>query len=205
MSSRVAHGPVTAWTSVQSAPYGGRRKFQALSVPTALSTIHPMRIDWSDHFRLELCRIEAEARAMLPRLRRIASLREEDGLDSVEAELDAAEQLGLFKDLDAAVTEPLSVLDELEAESPVETVHVRGSRAAQPTLKRQVPDVELTLPPSEFRTIRATIAVLAGAFVDSPERTAATHAIGLGGSGGCATGECLPEDAPAGPLFDRPN
>lgn len=162
-----------------------------------------MRIDWSDHFRLELCRIEAEARALLPRLRRLASLREEDGLDSVEAELDAAEQLGLFRDLDASVAEPLAVLEALDVEQPLGTVHVRGSRSAQPTLKRLVPDVELTLPPSEFRTLRATIAVLAGAFVDSPERTAATHAVGLGGSGGCATGECLPEDAPPGPLFEQ--
>jgi hypothetical protein len=29
--------------------------------------------------------------------------------------------------------------------------------------------------------------------------------VGLGGTGGCAAGECLPEDAAPGPLFESRN
>lgn len=162
-----------------------------------------MRVEWSNHFRLELSRIEADARGLLARLRRLADLREEDGLDSLDAELDAAESLGLFTEFDNVVLDAMQALAEADPETAVEFVTVRGSRAAQPTLKRLPPQVELTLPPSDLRTLKSTLNVLVGAITDSPARTSSTLAVGLGGSGGCATGECLPEDAPAGPLFEQ--
>lgn len=158
-----------------------------------------MRIEVEPEFRLELCRREAAARGVAGRLRSLGAAREADGLDSLEAGLDACDQLGLAAALDALLEELLGELAVLEAEA----VSVDNAWSDVPTLRRDGPEFRLQLTAAEFGALRGPTSTLVSSFTAEPERVAAVVvAGGLGGTGGCAAGECLPEDAPAGPLFE---
>jgi hypothetical protein len=157
-----------------------------------------MRIDVDREFRLELCRHEAEARGVLGRVRSLASAREADGLDPLDAELDACDQLGLGPALDDLLADLLAELTRLD----VDAVAVTNAWSDVPTLRREGPSFRLQLAPSAFGALRGPTSTLVSSFTAEPERVSAVVVTGLGGNGGCAAGECLPEDAPPGPLFE---
>lgn len=155
-----------------------------------------MHLEFDPEFRLELLRAEAEARGVLARLRDLADRREADGLERDDAELEGAEALGLGADLGHALAD---ALEPVSAEFA--RVHLRSAFTGMPTFKRHGTDASVTLPVAPFATAAALLARLAAAAANDPDRTAFWIPVGLGGSGGCACGNDLPEDAPPGPLF----
>lgn len=166
-------------------------------------------------FFLDALAQEAEARGDSFRFRSLARAREEDGLDPSDAELEAAQSLGLDLALEGAIEEALEPLLNLpeSTDAPVPAwweggsceVVVRDTRGNLPTLRRTPLGFALWLPAVEAAGLGQLTSQLVQVFVDDPERTVATVETGLGGSGGCACGEDLPEDAPVGPLFAHPD
>lgn len=157
-----------------------------------------MRLEIQPDFRLQLLRAEAEARGLLGRLGSVAAAREADGLDAAEAEAEAADSLGLADEVDEALqaaAEPLETLG-------VERLILDDAHAGMPTLRRDETFAHFAHDPATATQLARTLALLAGQLARDPDRTVATLAVGLGGSGGCSGGDCLPEDAPAGPLFE---
>lgn len=158
-----------------------------------------MQLEFEPDFRLQLLRAQAEARGLSGRLQALARAREADGLDALEAETDAAESLGLATELcDAllAAAEPLCALG-------VERLLLDDAHVGMPTLRREGAVAQFIHAPAPVGPLGRALDELCAAFALDPERGVATLAVGLGGTGGCATGECLPEDAPPGPLFER--
>lgn len=156
-----------------------------------------MKIEIAPDMAAACHRAEADARGITARFDTLVRAREEDGLDTLDAELDAADALGLSNALFArleAVAAPLG-LHELER------VIVGAAQAGMPTLRRDTPDARFTHDAAPIESLAANLAVLVDRLCADEELHVAVLPVGLGGTGGCSTGECLPEDAPAGPLF----
>lgn len=143
---------------------------------------------------------EAQARGQGDRLRALAANRESDGLDSVEATVDAADSLGLVEEVRSLLAEQLDAVPELEA-VPLRVDDLHGG---MPTWRRTDEGALLQLPMDNLAELRTTVERLFALIAADPERVSAVVPVGLGGTGGCACGDELPEDAPPGPLFDRP-
>ena len=126
-------------------------------------------------------------------------MREDDGLTEVEAVADAGESMGLLGEITDALVEALEPLSETE----LDDVQVVNAYGEMPSLRRREADFSLALPVGAQGELLAVVEPLVEQFRDDPERMVATVAVGLGGSGGCACGDDLPEDQPPGPLFAR--
>lgn len=176
-----------------------------------MSEIARLQLQLDPAFLLDSAPIDAEARGDARRFRDLVRAREDDGLDPSDAELDAAETLGIADALTSAVAdafEPLlSIPDDPDVTVPawwergVCEVVVHDTRGNLPTLRRTPAGFVLWLPAGDAGTLSSLTEMLVAVFVDDPDRTVATVETGLGGTGGCACGEDLPEDAPVGPLF----
>ncbi|MFM2152262.1 MAG: hypothetical protein RL199_697 [Pseudomonadota bacterium] len=152
-------------------------------------------------FLFDLVQLEAEARGLARRLSELAAERALLDMDDLDARVDAAHSLGLVNALSDRLLETAAVLES----GGVEVVELDDAHAGMPTLRRlDEATVQFTHDAAPLGTLAASFAKLAEALAADPERTVVSLAVGLGGTGGCATGECLPEDAPAGPLFERP-
>lgn len=162
-----------------------------------------MRIDVDAEFLSSCARAEAAARGSLARYENAVQMRVGDGLDELDAEVDAAEALGFADDLRDALEAVLGELPTLELDPPVASIRVRDARAEMPAFRRDDSRATLTLPAGTSGELGGIVTQLLERLAEDPAKTAVTVAIGLGGTGGCATGECLPEDAPPGPLFGR--
>lgn len=170
-----------------------------------------LNLDFSRSYLLDAFPSEAEARGELFRLLDLARAREADGLEPSDAELEAAQSLGLDlalnQVLEAAFEPVLSLGDLSEEQIPAWWEHgecwvkVRDTRGNLPTLRRTPLGFNLWLPAAPIQTLAVLAAELVHHFVEKPERTVATVDAGPGGSGGCACGDELPEDSLAGPLF----
>jgi hypothetical protein len=151
-------------------------------------------------FLLEVARVEAEARGLSRRLAALVEERVAFDMDGFEAGLDAVEALGLGAELAERLSEAAAGLDPLG----VSVLEVDDAHAGMPTLRRAgETTLRFTHDVASFGTLATSLGKLVALFAVEPERTEVSLAVGLGGTGGCATGECLPEDAPAGPLFER--
>lgn len=162
---------------------------------------------------------EADARGELFRLMSLARAREADGLEPSDAELEAAQSLGLdlsLKQLLEEIFEPLLTIDfeagagfDFDKSLPIPLwweggeclVKVKDTRGNLPTLRRTQQGFILWLPAAPFDELASLSTSLVRCFVEEPERAVATVELGLGGSGGCACGDELPEETLAGPLF----
>lgn len=142
----------------------------------------------------------AASRGLLARWTALVQAREDDGLDLADAQLDAGQALDFVSDLDAALQEGLEPLLAVLDESP-EVARVGNARATMPRLSVEGRTVLLDLIPSSFQDVVLLTRQLAEKMAAAPDRTAVTVVAGLGGTGGCAAGDCLPEDAAVGPLF----
>lgn len=161
-----------------------------------------MRFEYEETFLAEVLRELAAARGALPRWLSLVASREDDGLDLADAQLDAGQAMGLVADLDSALEqalEPLSGVLEVEPE----VVRVHDERASMPTLHVLDRSLKLALAPSTLEDVASLARRLAERLASQPDLAGVTVAAGLGGTGGCAAGDCLPEDAAAGPLFER--
>lgn len=159
----------------------------------------PMRLTFDPEFLSDTLRAEAAARGMGGKLQTLAAMREEDGLTEPEAVADAAESMGLMSEVEGNLSDALAFLAELECES----VTIANSYGEMPSLRREAGEFRLALPPGAVGELLTVAQPLVALFHLDPERTVATVAVGLGGSGGCACGDELPEDQPPGPLFAR--
>jgi hypothetical protein len=157
-----------------------------------------MRIDPAPEFLVAVLRAEAECRGESDRLRRLTELREGRGLDALDAELDAAETMGLFGRWQEAIGEAAVSLEPLEVSQLV----VDSAHGGMPTLRRDGAVARLAVDAAPVEEVAGLLSRLLERFVFDPETQVAQLDVGLGGTGGCATGECLPEDAPPGPLFE---
>ncbi len=157
-----------------------------------------MKVEVATPFLLDSLRLEADSRGDARRLVELTALREEDGMDGVEAELEAAETLGLTSRLIERLSGVALALEAFEL--PLLTVD--GSHGGMPTLRRDGDRFHFTTEPATADLLGDTLARLVERFAFDPETTVAQLVVGLGGTGGCAAGDCLPEDAPAGPLFE---
>jgi hypothetical protein len=157
-----------------------------------------MRLSFDPVFLSDLLRAEAAARGVGAKLQSLVARREDDGLTEVEAVADAAESLGLLE-IEDALVEALESLSELE----LEVVELTNNFGEQPSLRRREVEFRLALAPTALGEMLAVVQPLVEQFRLDPERMVATVAVGLGGSGGCACGDELPEDQPPGPLFLR--
>lgn len=158
-----------------------------------------MRIAFAPEALVACARAEAEARGSMSKFDALVRAREEDGLDMLDAELDAAASLGLVGEFESRLADAAEPL----AAAGIEAVHVEDARAGMPTLRRETPEARFRHDPAPLEVMCENLARLVAWLCEDEERTVAMLAVGLGGTGGCATGECLPEDAPPGPLFDR--
>ena len=151
-------------------------------------------------FLLECAQAEAEARGLSQRLEALAAERAAFDLDDLDARLDAAQSLGLLDALSSGLLEAATALES----AGLGLLEVDDAHAGMPTLRRvDETTVRFTHDVAPATVLAASLGKLAGVLAEDPERTAVSLAVGLGGTGGCATGECLPEDAPPGPLFGR--
>jgi hypothetical protein len=158
-----------------------------------------MRLQLEPVFLNDVLRAEAAARGSAGRLQSMAAAREQDGLDEADALADAAESIGLTEDIRQAFGEALDPLLEHE----IESVEVSDVHGGMPTFRRLESSVRLQLAPAALGEMIGLLVSLIAEWQRDPERNVVSLAVGLGGSGGCACGDDLPEDAPAGPLFDR--
>ena len=158
-----------------------------------------MRIEIAPEMAAACHRAEAEARGLTQRLDALARIREDDGLDALDAELDAAASLGLVAELASRLVASAEPLESCG----LDTLVLEDAHAGMPTLRRDPPLARFQHDPAPFAVIAENLSQLVPRLVEDEERSVAMLAVGLGGTGGCATGECLPEDAPPGPLFER--
>lgn len=161
-----------------------------------------MRFEYEETFLAEMLRELAAARGELPRWLSLVASREDDGLDLADAQLDAGQAMGLIDDVDTALEqalEPLSGVLEVEPQ----VVQVRDERATMPTLHALDGRLTLALAPASLDDVASLARRLAERMASQPALQVVTVPAGLGGTGGCAAGDCLPEDAAAGPLFER--
>lgn len=161
-----------------------------------------MRFSYEETFLAEVLRDLAEARGTLPRWVSLVQAREDDGLDLADAQLDAGQAMGLVADLEAAIEDALEPLADV-LEVPATDVELRDERATMPTLTVEGATLRLGLAPASIEELGTVTRRLALRLAEEPERVTVTVAEGLGGTGGCAAGDCLPEDAAPGPLFER--
>lgn len=161
-----------------------------------------MRFEYEETFLAEMLRDQAAARGELPRWLALVAAREDDGLDLADAQLDAGQAMGLLADLDAALEQALEPLSGVLEVAP-QVVQVRDERANMPTLHALDGRLLLALAPASLEDITSLARRLAERMAAQPELAVVTVPAGLGGTGGCAAGDCLPEDAAAGPLFER--
>jgi hypothetical protein len=151
-------------------------------------------------FLFDLVQVEAEARGLARRLSELAAERALLDMDDLDARVDAAHSLGLVNALHDRLLETAAMLEP----AGVEVVELDDAHAGMPTLRRlDEMSVRFTHDAAPLGTLAASLAKLSEGLVSEPDRMVVSLAVGLGGTGGCATGECLPEDAPAGPLFER--
>lgn len=155
-----------------------------------------MTIEFEPEFHDALLRDLAASRGLEARLNALVAAREEDGLDSFEALLDAAESLELVSDLEERFADVLAPLEALE----IERVGVSDSHADMPTLRRWETLARVWVPVQDAAQLAGRLVALLN---EDPDRRVVTLPVGLGGFGGCACGEELPEDEPVGPLFAR--
>lgn len=139
---------------------------------------------------------EAEARGEGGRLRSLAYAREADGFDPSEAETLAGEALGLVAGLDDLLREAVAPLEQL-----AEAADFAEARGEVPTLRQEEGLLRFRLPASAFAEVRSTANGLVTALGEDPERLVVTLMAGVGGTGGCACGDELPQDSVTGPLF----
>jgi hypothetical protein len=151
-------------------------------------------------FLLEVAQLEAEARGLSRRLAELVAERVSFDMDDFEAGLDAVEALGLGEALKARLPESAAELDALG----FSVLEVEDAHAGMPTLRRlDETSLRFSHDVAPVETLASSLGKLVARFAAEPERRVVSLAVGLGGTGGCATGECLPEDEPAGPLFER--
>jgi len=151
----------------------------------------------------ELVRAEASCRGHEARLDQLVVRRLEDDLPPDDALATAAEELGLDAALREALERALAPLSEpVDDESAVERVRIDLARGEMPRLEREVDTAAVWLEPAPVEAATRTAQELVTLLRSQPGRRAVVLPVGLGGSGGCAAGECLPEDAPPGPLFE---
>lgn len=160
-----------------------------------------MQFVYQEIFLAEVLRDIATSRGALSRWTSHVHAREDDGLDLADAQLDAGEALGYISDLDAALHESLEPLLAVLEDAPT-VVKVSTAQATMPTLSVQGRTVQLDLIASSLQDATQLTRQLAERMAADPERATVTVVAGLGGTGGCAAGECLPEDAAPGPLFE---
>lgn len=161
-----------------------------------------MQFVYKETFLAEVLRDIATSRGTLSRWKSLVEAREDDGLDLADAQLDAGEALGFLSDLETALQEGLEPLLAVLDESP-RLVQVGNARATMPTLSVEGHTVQLDLIPSSLQDVALLTRQLAERMAAAPERATVTVVAGLGGTGGCAAGDCLPEDAAPGPLFEQ--
>ena len=147
--------------------------------------------------RFECLRAQAEAHGLASRIDALARAREADGMEPADAWLDAAESTGLIEAwssrlIDAA--EPLLALG-------IEKIQLAPARSAMPRLRKNPPSALFTHDAAPLDALVPALTALVERLAADPDREASMLITGLGGTGGCAAGECLPEDAPPGPLF----
>lgn len=160
-----------------------------------------MQFIYKETFLAEILRDMATSRGLLSRWTSLVHAREDDGLDLADAQLDAGDALGFMSDLDAALQEALEPLLVVLDERP-KLVRVGNARGTMPKLAVEDRTAHLLLIASSFQDAVLLTRQLAERLAAEPERTAVTVVAGLGGTGGCAAGDCLPEDAAPGPLFE---
>jgi hypothetical protein len=158
-----------------------------------------MDVRFDSLFLADLLRAEASARGVAGRLVQLAAAREQDGLDEDEALHDAAESLGLVSDVRDALTSAIEPLAEYE----VASVLLGSAHGTMPTLRRTDHQAWLSVEPGALGELTPVCDAIVAKMLADPELTAVTLPLGLGGSGGCACGDELPEDQPPGPLFVR--
>ena len=147
-------------------------------------------------------RAEAEARGLSTRLQLLADRRQDDDLAAEEALTLAAEELGLAEAFQIALAEAAWPLTQREEDRTEELV-VDDAHGGMPMLRLDGATARFVHDPAPAQQLAVSLERLVRCLTEEPTRTTASLDVGLGGSGGCAAGECLPEDAPAGPLFDR--
>jgi hypothetical protein len=158
-----------------------------------------MELDFDDAFLCEVVSAEAEARGLRGDLIALSANKEADGLDTIGALLDAADVLGLVAAVRTRLDEVVSPLAELE----VIRVGLGDAHGGMPSCSRIDGLARLTVQPAPLDEMCAVLRDLCDKARNHPEHTNVILPIGLGGTGGCACGEDLPEDAPPGPLFER--
>ena len=158
-----------------------------------------MKLDFEDAFLREVVTAEAAARGSSSRLASLVALRESDGLDADEALVDAAESMGLLGELRDQFDD---LLEPLVAHD-VEHVTLSDVHGGMPTCTRSDRHAEIALLSGDMRELRPVLGQLVERAVSDAEHTTVVLSLGLGGTGGCACGDDLPEDEPVGPLFER--
>jgi hypothetical protein len=158
-----------------------------------------MELLFEETFLTDLLTAHAEATGHAAQLRALAALREEDGLDGATAIADAAESLGQLEEIRELLLAALSPLAEWE----IERIRLTDVYGGMPTFRREGARAEVAVAPAPVREVCVILERLVARVAEDPERTAVVLPIGLGGTGGCACGDELPEDAPPGPLFER--
>jgi len=159
-----------------------------------------MRVQPAPTFLSDVAVLEAEVRGVWGRLEALSSERVAFDMDELDARVDAAETLGLAEELRQRLAQAVAPLEGQGAE----LLEVEDAHAGMPSLRRLTPaTLRFSHDAATIGTLAASLGKLAGLLEADPDRTVATLAVGLGGTGGCASGECLPEDAPPGPLFER--
>jgi hypothetical protein len=158
-----------------------------------------MELDFDSSWLAGFAEAEAAARGQSDRLRSLVSNREADGLDGLEAVIDAADSLGLVAEARAVVEDALDSVSDL----PNQPVHVEDVHGGMPLWRRSDEGALLQLPMEPLTELKGVLEKLVSLLRDDPERVSAVVPVGLGGTGGCACGDELPEDAPPGPLFER--
>jgi hypothetical protein len=158
-----------------------------------------MDVRFEEAFLAEVVTAEALRRALDGRLKAMAAYREADGIDATSAVLDAAESLGLAEAVRTEVLDALGPLAELEIEHLV----VRDSHGGMPECRRDEDSAQISVAPGPVADVCGVLAELRRHVEAQPDRMTVQLPVGLGGTGGCACGEDLPEDAAPGPLFER--
>jgi len=156
-----------------------------------------MELHFEEAFLRDFITAEAARRELSGRLAGLVALREADGLETQEAFVDSAESLGLLGEARAQLEELLTPLAELE----VERVTLDDVHRGIPTSRREEGRAYLSVPVGTVEEMRNVLVQLVNRAVADPEHTTVVLPIGLGGTGGCACGDELPEDEPPGPLF----
>jgi hypothetical protein len=154
---------------------------------------------FEETFLADVVALEAEARGLQSRLAELAALREDDGLTETEAAADAAESIGLTESIRDHLSAPFASL----VDPPIDTITFVDAHGGMPEWRRDGTAAIVALTPATLHELGPVVERLRAAIDVDPERLSVALAVGLGGTGGCACGDELPEDAPAGPLFER--